>query len=324
MRILVWHVHGSWMTAFVQGAHEYLVPVVPGRGPDGRGLARTYPWPGTVREVSPQQLAAECIDVVVLQRMQELELVRRWTGCRPGVDLPALYVEHNTPRGDVADWRHPLADDDRIPLVHVTDFNAAMWENGRAPVRVIEHGVPDPGYRWTGERTTLAVCVNEPVRRWRVAGMDLAARIAREVPIEVYGIGAAQLPGRIGTGLAAVHEDLPQAQLHEDLARHRAYLHPFRWTSLGLALVEAMMLGLPVLALASTAAPDAVTPGAGLVSADVGELARLARRLVRDPELAAQLGRTGRRYAIERFGLPRFLADWDAALSAVSARWTVR
>jgi glycosyltransferase involved in cell wall biosynthesis len=306
------------MTSFVHGPHRYLVPVLPDRGPDGLGRARTYPWPDAVQEVTPQQLAGEPFDVVVLQRPHEIELVHAWTGRRPGVDVPALYVEHNTPRGDVADWRHPLAGDDRIPIVHVTDFNAAMWDNGRAPVQVIEHGIPDPGYRWTGERATLAVCVNEPVRRWRVSGMDLAATIAQDVPIEVYGMGVTGLAERIGTGLAGVHEDVPQAVLHGELARHRAYLHPYRWTSLGLALLEAMMLGLPVLAPAATAVPDAVPPGAGLVSASVDELARLARRLVADPDLAAQLGMAGRRYATERFGLDRFLRDWNTALSAAT------
>ena len=27
MNILLWHVHGSWTTSFVQGKHRYLVPV---------------------------------------------------------------------------------------------------------------------------------------------------------------------------------------------------------------------------------------------------------------------------------------------------------
>ncbi len=48
MRILLWHVHGAWTTSFVQGEHEYVVPVTPERGPDGVGIARTYDWPDTV------------------------------------------------------------------------------------------------------------------------------------------------------------------------------------------------------------------------------------------------------------------------------------
>ena len=51
MRILLWHVHGSWTTAFVHGKHEYLVPVVPDRGADGRGRADTWQWPASVVEV---------------------------------------------------------------------------------------------------------------------------------------------------------------------------------------------------------------------------------------------------------------------------------
>ena len=78
MRILLWHVHGSWATAFVQGAHEYVVPVTPDRGPDGLGRARTWDWPRTVRELIPQQLGAEPFDAVVLQRPAELALAEQY------------------------------------------------------------------------------------------------------------------------------------------------------------------------------------------------------------------------------------------------------
>ena len=329
MRILVWHVHGSWMTAFVRGDHEYLVPVLPDRGPDGLGRARTYAWPGDVLEVAPEELADCDIDVVVLQRPHELELTRRWTGRSAGrgtgdargtrgATLPAVYVEHNTPRGDVTGWRHPMATRDDVPLVHVTTFNAAMWDNGTAPVRVIEHGIPDPGYRYTGEEETLAVCCNEPVRRHRVAGIDLVAILARTVPVAVYGMGLTGLDRLVPTGLVAATE-LVQHELHDRMSRHRAYLHPYRWTSLGLGLIEAMHLGLPVLALASTAAPDAVPAGAGLVDSDVDHLAEAAAKLVADPDLAREWGMVARRHALRRFGLQRFLDDWDALLEEVAA-----
>ena len=42
-----------------------------------------------------------------------------------------------------------------------------------------------------------------------------------------------------------------------------------RWTSLGLSLLEAMQLGMPVVALATTEATVAVPPEAGVVSNDV-------------------------------------------------------
>src|SRR5206468_3666902 len=78
VKVLLWHAHGSWTTAFVQGSHEYLLPVVPGRGADGLGRARTWNWPLSAREVTPEQLREEDVDVVVLQRPRDLELAREW------------------------------------------------------------------------------------------------------------------------------------------------------------------------------------------------------------------------------------------------------
>jgi hypothetical protein len=319
MRILVWHVHGSWMTAFVQGRHQYLVPVVPGRGPDGRGRADTWRWPASVVEVSPQQLRSgeQRPDVVLLQRPEDGVLLERWSGLRAGIDVPAVHVEHNTPRGDVDEWRHPLADQTRIPIAHVTHFNAAMWDNGRAPVHVVEHGVLDHGQTWTGEHPRLSMSVNEPVRRSRVAGMDLAAQVAEHVPVDVYGMQVDALEQHRPSFAGGRHADLPQHELHARMADHRAYLHTYRWTSLGLSLLEAMTLGSPVLVLSATAAPEAVPPSAGVVSSDVGELVVAARRLVDDPEQADAMGSAARAHALKHFGLDRFLTDWDQLLEGV-------
>jgi glycosyltransferase involved in cell wall biosynthesis len=96
-----------------------------------------------------------------------------------------------------------------------------------------------------------------------------------------------------------------------------------RWTSLGLSLLEAMHLGMPVLALASTEAPRAVPPEAGAVSADVDELLRCARRLVANPEEARRRGLAAREAALERYGLGRFLDRWDDVLADLRARPTL-
>ena len=327
MKVLVWHVHGSWMTSFVQGQDDYLLPVVADRGPDGRGRARTWTWPAVAREVTPEALADEDVDVVVLQRPHEVELAERWTGRRPGVDVPAVYVEHNTPAGHAAATRHPLADRSDIPVVHVTAFNALMWDCGRAPTSVVDHGIVDPGYRYTGDRARLGVVVNEPVRRWRVAGTDLLLDLASSVPVDVYGMGMAALADAAAahraTGTHAppdleLHDDLPQAVMHERLAHDRGYFHPYRWTSLGLSLLEAMALVLPVLALSTTAAPEAVPAAAGLVTSDLGALVETGRRWLHDPDEARERGRAARAHVLQRYGLERFLADWQSLLKEVA------
>jgi len=93
-------------------------------------------------------------------------------------------------QGRIAEMRHPVADRPELTLVHVTHFNHLFWDGGTTPTEVIEHGVVDPGYRYTGELARAAVAINEPVRRGRVTGTDLLGRFGRASPIDLFGIGA--------------------------------------------------------------------------------------------------------------------------------------
>lgn len=319
MRVLLWHVHGSWTDAFVRGTHEYLLPVLPGHGPWGLGRAGR-PWPSSVREVRLDALDADSVDAVVLQRPEEVAEVARVLGRRPGKDLPAAYVEHNSPRGDVPNSIHPLADQQSIPVVHVTHFNELFWDNGSGRTLVIEHGVPDPGRAYSGEIPELAAVVNEPVRRGRVAGTDLLGRFAEAAPLQMFGMGSNGLADAVGLAppRLTVRGDLPMDELHREISRCRVYLHPFRWTSLGLALLEAMHLGMPVVVLATTEAVRAVPPEAGAVSTSVSELVRAARELIGNPEEARRRGGIAREVALARYGLPAFLAAWDALLEELT------
>jgi hypothetical protein len=311
MRVFLWHVHGSWTTALVHGRQEYLIPVLPDRGPDGLGRARTYIWPEQAVEVTPEEAAEAEVDVVILQRPRELNgLAEEWLGGRrPGRDIPAVYVEHNAPQGRINEMRHIAADRPDLTLVHVTHFNDLFWDAGSTPTRVVEHGIVDPGYLYTGELERAAVVINEAQRRWRVTGTDLLGRLGPEVPLDLFGMKSEPLGG----------EDLPQAKLHREMARRRAYLHPIRWTSLGLSLLEAMHLGMPVVALATTEVPEAVPPEAGVISTRVDVLQEALRLFMSDPDEARARGEAARAAALSRYGLDRFLSDWDTILMEVGA-----
>jgi glycosyltransferase involved in cell wall biosynthesis len=287
VRILLWHVHGSWTHSFVQGGHEYLIP----GPPEGLGLAGR-PWRAS--EVCLSEVDTAGADVAIVQRVEELSQVP--------VGIPLVFLEHNTPSAPAE--QHPLADWDGT-IVHVTHFNDLMWDCGSTRTVVIEHGVVDPGPLYTGELPRAAAVINDPVRRGRIVGTDLLPRFE---PIDVFGIGTERIGGM------GDHE-LPA--LHRELARRRVYVHTPRWTSLGLSLLEAMHIGMPVVALACTEAVRAVPPEAGVVSADVAELVSATRELTADPALAHEKGERAREFALARYGLDAFLRNWDVLLKEV-------
>jgi Glycosyl transferases group 1 len=312
VRILMWDVHGGYTDSLLAGSHEYLFlpPDSAGRG----GLARLRgSSPGSAREVSAAELRDDPPDLVLLQRLEEVDLCRERLGRTPGVELPAVFLEHNTPKADVPNTRHPLADAG-LMIIQVTHFNQLFWDCGDAPARVIEHGVVDPGLRYRGDVDRLAFVVNEPVRRWRVTGTDLLARF-EGMAIDAFGIDADLLADKLDPSDAKVSfaGNLSPAELYDAMALRRVYLHLNRWTSLGLSLIQAMLLGMPVVVLDVTEASRAVPPDAGALSTNVDDLVRAARVLLRDLDEATRRGQNARRAALDRYGIERFLRDWDAA-----------
>lgn len=311
MRILMWDVHGGYTDSLVAGTHDYLFLDVSGRS----GLARygSSP-PSNAYQVTAEELHDRPPDLALLQRVEEIELCAQHLHRRPGRDLPAIFLEHNTPKADVPITRHPLADEPGVLLVHVTHFNDLFWDCGSTPTRVIEHGVADPGLRYTGRMPRLAFVVNEPVRRWRVTGTDLLTQFA-EFDVDAFGIDADKLP----EALDQDHEricfagNLSPNQLYDAMSERRVYLHLNRWTSLGLSLIQAMLLGMPVVVLDTTEASRAVPATAGARSTDITELVTATRALLNDPDEALSRGLIARRAALDRYGLPRFLHDWDLA-----------
>ncbi|MEV6904980.1 glycosyltransferase [Amycolatopsis sp. NPDC051372] len=301
LRVLLWHVHGSWTDAFVRGRHQCLLPVSPAGAPWGLGLAGRD-WP-SASEVPLDAVAVAEPDVVVVQRPEELGVAER-------LGVPIVYVEHNAPRPYAASSEHPLAGRSDITVVHVTHFNDAMWDCGNAPTKVIPHGIPDPGTRYTGELEAGVSMINEPVRRARVTGADLLDVLAEVAPVDVFGMGTDELTGRV-RGLG----DVTAPALHDEIARRRVFLHTARWTSLGLSLLEAMHLAMPVVVFASTEAVAAVPPEAGVLSTDVSVLADGFRELLHEPDYAALAGQNARAYALKHFGLDAFLGAWDELLT---------
>jgi hypothetical protein len=62
-----------------------------------------------------------------------------------------------------------------------------------------------------------------------------------------------------------------------------------------------------------------VPPAAGVLSTRVARLADGARAFLADADRAREAGLAARDAALDRYGLQRFLADWDALLEEVAS-----
>ena len=209
------------------------------------------------------------------------------------------------------DERHIVRDRD-VLLVHCTHFNRLMWDSGETPTRVIDHGVIAPKARYSGELERGLVVINDIASRGRRLGFDVFRQARKEIELDLVGMGA-QAAGGLG--------EVRHAELPAFAARYRFLFNPIRYTSLGLAVIESMMLGLPVVALATTEMASVIRDGEnGFTGTDPHTLVQRMQLLLRDRGLAARLGREARRTALARFSIERFVADWNDAFAHVTGR----
>ncbi|MEN6450266.1 MAG: glycosyltransferase [Thermoguttaceae bacterium] len=309
LRVFTWHIHGNYLWYLSYTGHHFYLPVDRTNHPGYGGRGRTFPFGHNVHDVPVDQIARCPFDCILYQHRDNWERGRRWLS--PSQEkLPSIYLEHDPPLESPTDELH-WYDNPAGLLVHVTPFNALMWDSGRTPCRVIEHGVPcHRDVEYTGEIARGLTVANNLGDRGRRLGPDVFAEARRRVPLDLVGMGSEPLGG--------LGEVLPP-QLAAFEARYRFLFNPIRYTSLGLAVCEAMMLGMPVVGLATTEMASAVVNGVtGFIDTSLDRLIEPMQWLLREPAEARRMGRRARQLARERFSLGRFVHDWNTTFADVT------
>jgi glycosyltransferase involved in cell wall biosynthesis len=314
LRILTWHIHGSYLFNLVQAPHDFYVPVKPGKPDRYIGLTDAYEWPDNLHEIPADEVHNAQFDCIIFQTRQNYFEDQYEILSAEQLQSPRIYLEHDPP------WEHPTntrhhVDDPNILLVHVTHFNNLMWDSGRTPTKVIEHGVLIPEHiRYTGELGRGLVVINNLYSRARLLGRDIFEEVSKEIPLDLVGINAHELGGVDSLS----HRDLLEFESH-----YRFIFNPIRYTSLGLAVCEAMMIGMPIVGLATTEMATTIRNGfSGYIDTNVQTLVAHMRRLLDDPAEARWLGRGARRQAWQRFNIDRFVSDWNEAFALVTDKRT--
>ena len=306
LRILTWHVHGNYLYYLTQVPHEWYVISKPGRPPGYAGRYGELPWGDNVHDMPADQIGAMDFDCVLFQHHQHYaqdqhELLLDWQK-----KLPRIYLEHDPPQEHPTHTRHPVQDPEAL-IVHVTHFNDLMWDNGITPHRVIEHGVLVPkDVRYSGEKPEGIVVVNNMKKRGRRLGADLYREARETIPLTLIGMDA-QSEGGYG--------EVRNVDVPDFISKYRFFFHTCRYTSLGLAACEAMMIGMPIVAPATTEMPTIIRNGEnGYIDTNKDALYDVMRDLIRDRGLAKRWGDAARETAMDRFGIERFVRDWEQTL----------
>lgn len=309
LRILTWHVHGNYLYYLSQVPHDFVVMTQPGNPPGYSGLGDALAWGHNIREVPHDRIREERFDCVLFQSRIHYEQDQHRLLSDEQRALPRIYLEHDPPQEHPTNTAHPFQEPAGL-LVHVTPFNALMWDSGVTPAQVVEHGVLLPkGVRYHGDLARGVTVVNHLQQRGRRLGADVFARVGKQVPIDLIGMGAEAFGG-IG--------EVPNMALAGRMSRYRFFFNPIRYTSLGLAVIEAMMSGVPVVGLATTELVTVIENGVnGHVDTREENLVATMHRLLDDPGLARAWGEAGRALAEERFGIGRFVRDWLAVFDRV-------
>lgn len=178
-------------------------------------------------------------------------------------------------------------------------------------VATVHYGLDEPPAAWAPRhvelppgRIIVAVARLVPQKGLDVAvramaGLDASLVVLGEGPerprlealAREFGVNLV-LPGRVGD-VASV------------LARADALVHPARWEGFGLALLEAMLAGLPVVATHVSSIPEIVVDGETGLLVPPDDPAALAGALARVLDDPGSLGQAGRAHAREHFSVER-------------------
>ena len=234
---------------------------------------------------------------------------------------PAVYLEHNAPEPHPVRSRAPA----RRPrptsrsCTSPTSTSCSGTPAGRRRT-VIEHGVVDPGERYTGElaarrgrRSTSRSAAGAMV------GTDLLPGFAATRCRSTCSAWARPAPSPAACGTRG--RCSTRRAMHAELARRRVYLHPMRWTSLGPVADRSHAPRACRSSRSRRPRPSRRCPPgrASCRPTSPRLVAGGARRYARRPgsRPAGGQGRA-RRTRSRATGLARFLRDWDALFEEVT------
>ncbi|RYE19924.1 MAG: glycosyltransferase family 1 protein, partial [Sphingobacteriaceae bacterium] len=278
-KIFTWPVHQQYLFALAQGNFEFYVPA-----DQNASFKAQFSAQKNVIEVDPIDLKNLDFDLILFQDEESYQTKQFEVLTEQQRQLPKIYLEHHPPKQHPTNAKN-FVEDVAIQLVHVNHYNALMWDNNDLEVAIIENGVPNSSVIFSGEKAAGIMVLEEFPADDRVTGMDIFRQVKEALPITIIQIGKDGI----------TYQNLP-----EKLKSYRFLFCTDRYQSPQFSVFQAMMIGMPVVGLGTTALPTIIeNEVSGFVHSDLNYLIGRMKTLLNNPQLAVQLGENARKTAIQ-------------------------
>jgi hypothetical protein len=317
-RLLVFDCHEAWVYQLRWlGQPLDVIVGLKGREPQGWDHAMR-PEPPNSRMVRLEEVrdAGEVYDCILAHNLSDLLEVKSLVGPRLLVlheMLDCLVLEQNSARAP-ADLRRALAQYLPLTKAHVVAVSEAKGRSWGIGEWVPFAAGPADYPPHSGELARGLRIANQIQRKRRTLLWDFHQAAFADVPLTLVGRND-DLPG--------IRPARDWDHLKDILRRHRFFVHtadPNLEDGYNMATLEAMAAGLPVLGNRNPTSP-VVHGHNGFLSNDPAELRSLAQWLLRDPELAARMGREARKTIVENFSPEKFAIGLRRAIETAQQKW---
>lgn len=310
LNIFTWHIHGSYLYYLSQGNYIIYLPVRSHEEEGYIGRGTTFPFGDNVIEIPEEDVPRYNFDCILFQSQKNYKEDQYTTlSLKQRRETAKIYLEHDPPQQHPTDTIH-IVDDQYITTVHVTHYNKLMWNNLTGNTVVIPHGVTATDVHYKGILNKGAVVINNLSKRGRRLGADIFLKMKEHIPLDLIGMDS-EYYGGIG--------EVPLPELPEFLSCYRFLFNPIRYTSLGLSVCEAMMLGMPIVGLATTEMGTTIENNvSGFIDSNPDHLIEKMNLLLNNKDIAIRMGMNAKRKAEECFNIQRFTRDWERLFQQVA------
>lgn len=284
----------TWLPYYPKPRNYHLIPIVDGN-----------------KAILPTYVTYDLI--IVHNRAQHYDLARNL-----GVeyDIPVILVDHDLPP---ADWKEgrlfPLRVREGDANVFIGDSQKAAWGFHKDYDAVVNHvGIDSKIF------TPIENATREDIILWLADNVNNKEdfngfQIMRYITGYPMPISRVRIVGN-NPGLSRA----PETQ--QDLIKHYntagLYLNTRLNNPLPCSVLEAMACGCPVVSFAIGDLPSLLTNGeTGFTSKNPDELRGYCASLLSDKALRARIGANGRELVKRKFGITRFVKNWQHIINKV-------